>query len=152
MPQEERGDGTIHLLSELPCSVIYMVSRDQPEEVRVILRDPFSWSELPNFGHKIGVWPSDICSARNFNRDRDSVSFLVVELVITRCRYQRRLLFKVRERLGREGGARGEEKEEEKRKQQILLDRVPNAFEILVTFHHQAQLNLCTWVPRDAFY
>lgn len=45
-----------------------------------------------------------------------------------------------------------EEKEEEKRKQQILLDRVPNAFEILVTFHHQAQLNLCTWVPRDAFY
>lgn len=33
-------------------------------------------------------------------------------MVITRCRYQRRLLFKVRERLGKEGGARGEEKEE----------------------------------------
>lgn len=57
MPQEERGDGTVHLLSELPCSVIYMVSRDQPKEVRVILCNPFSWSELPDIDHKIGVWP-----------------------------------------------------------------------------------------------
>ena len=40
----------------------------------------------------------------------------------------------------------------EKKKADTLRNRVPNAFEILVTVHHQAQLNPYTWVPRDASY
>lgn len=60
-------------------------------------------------------WPqdwsvvNDICSAKNFNRDQDSVSFLMVELVTAKCRYQWRLLFRVRER--RLGGEKEEEEE-----------------------------------------
>lgn len=123
---------------------------------------------------------------------RDSVSFLVVELVTARCRYQRRLLFKVRERLGekrksrrkemekgagwgvggeegwrgrgkRRGGREwkderawlGRKKRKRKRKENSRYSWTETECQMLlrslVTFHHQAQLNLCTWVPRDAF-
>ena len=54
-----------------------------------------------------------------------------------------------------QGGAKRKGKRrEEKREEQRALERnrVPNAFEVLVPFHCQAQLNPCTWVPRDAFY
>ena len=65
-----------------------------------------SYSMIPPPGQSclLQHWPqdwsvaNDICFARNFNQDQDSVSFLVVELVTAKCRYQWSLLFKVRER------------------------------------------------------
>ena len=52
------------------------------------------------------------------------------------------------------GSKRKGKRREEKREEQRALERnrVPNAFEVLVPFHCQAQLNPCTRVPRDAFY
>lgn len=59
-------------------------------------------------------------------------------------------------RRGRGGSREGQRERgrEEKREEQRALERnrVPNAFEVLVPFHCQAQLNPCTRVPRDAFY